>query len=148
MTRRTLLPPLALLTLLCATAARAGDFTVQDGMARQEIAENSRLYVDGTLVATFRLSSDMPDKTQRVHVDDMRMTHDYALCGEITIRLPDGRTEIHEVNSEGTLHHPDGHHLVALGTANFTEFFLADLNDQSIGEHHPGRSSVCSPPST
>jgi len=131
-----------------AVTARAADFTVQDGMARQEIAEISRLYVDGTLVATFKLSPDTPDMTQKIHVDDARLNHDYALCGEITIRMPDGHTEIHEVNSGGLLHHPDGHRLLALGTQNFTDFFLSDMNDSSIGEHYPGHSAVCSPPST
>ncbi|GBQ68655.1 hypothetical protein AA103196_2004 [Ameyamaea chiangmaiensis NBRC 103196] len=131
---------------LGAAPALAGDFTVVDGMAHQEIAENSRLYVDGHLAATFVLNADTPELRRHVGIDDTRLQHEYALCGEITIRRPDGRSEIHAINSGGVLHGPSGHTLIALGTANFTDFFLADPADPTVVERHPGRSDICAPP--
>ncbi|MBB2190907.1 hypothetical protein HLH34_13200 [Gluconacetobacter azotocaptans] len=128
--------------------ARAGSFVVVDMRAQSEVSEISRLYVDDQLAATFRLDADHPHQIARIETPAERMNHSYVLCGEITLRLPDGRTEMHEVNGEGVLHHPDGHTLDALGTRNFTEFYLSDPEDPTVVERHTGRSSLCAAPSS
>lgn len=131
-----------------ASSAQAGTFTVVDGRADNEISEISRLYVDEQLAATIRLDATVPQRSVRVETAAGRVNHTYALCGEITIRTPDGRTEMHEVNGGGVLHHPDGRTLNALGTRNFTEFYLADPDDPTVVERQPGRSSICSVPTS
>lgn len=128
--------------------AFAGTFDVTDGCASDEISEVSRLYVDERLVTTFRLDPRHPEHTVSIETASGRINHSYALCGEITIRLPSGKTETHEVSGEGVLHAPDGHHLVALGANNFTEFYLDDPDDPDVVEHHPGRSSLCAAPTS
>lgn len=128
--------------------AWAGTFTVVDGRADNEISEISRLYVDEQLAATIRLDATVPQHSVRVETAAGRVNHTYALCGEITIRTPDGRTETHEVNGGGILHRPEGRTLSALGTQNFTEFYLADPDDPTVVERQPGRSSVCSVPTS
>lgn len=138
---------LAALTLV-GRPARAGSFVVVDGRADNEISEISRLYVDDQLAATIRLDATLPQRSVRVETAAGRVNHTYALCGEITIRLPDGRTETHEVNGGGILHRPEGRTLNALGTRNFTEFYLADPDDPTVVERQPGRSSVCSVPTS
>ncbi|GCE79231.1 hypothetical protein [Komagataeibacter oboediens] len=138
-------------TLVCAsfaTPALAGSFDVEDGYGDGEVSEISRLYVDEQLVATFRLDHDHTSQTAHVETAVSRVNHSYALCGEITIRRPGGRIEIHQVSGEGVLHEPDGHHLVALGARNFTEFYLADPDDPNVVERHPGRSSLCAAPTS
>ncbi|GAN68907.1 hypothetical protein [Acetobacter orleanensis] len=138
---------LALVTApLAAVPALADEFTVTDGKASSEISEVSRLYIDGTLAATIRLDDQKQEKTVRVTTPTGRLKHTYTLCGEITIRTPEGRVETHEVNSDGTLHNPDRHHFYALGSDNFTEFFLQDPDDPDAAEHHPGQSNVCATP--
>ncbi|MFT8307187.1 hypothetical protein [Acetobacter malorum] len=131
---------------LAAGPALAGEFTVTDGKASAEISEVSRIYIDGVLAATIRLNDQTPEKTIRVITPAGRLEHTYTLCGEITIRTPEGRVETHEVNSDGTLHNPDHHHFYALGSDNFTEFFLQDPDDLDAAEHHPGQSNVCATP--
>ncbi|GBQ78734.1 hypothetical protein AA0521_3251 [Komagataeibacter intermedius NRIC 0521] len=138
-------------TMVCvsfATPALAGSFDVEDGYGDGEVSEISRLYVDEQLVATFRLDHDHTSQTAHVETAVSRVNHSYALCGEITIRRPGGRIEIHQVSGEGVLHEPDGHHLVALGARNFTEFYLADPDDPNVVERHPGRSSLCAAPTS
>nr|WP_246375535.1 hypothetical protein [Gluconacetobacter takamatsuzukensis] len=137
-------------TALAATAlpACAGTFTVVDGRADNEISEISRLYIDDQLAATIKLDATVPQRAIRVETAAGGVNHTYALCGEITIRTPEGRTEMHEVNGGGVLHHPEGRTLNALGTRNFTEFYLADPDDPSVVERQPGRSSVCSVPTS
>jgi hypothetical protein len=69
--------------------------------------------------------------------------HGYALCGDITIRTPDGRTETHEVSSEGVLHNPDGHVFQAMGADRFTDFFLVDPNAPEAAEHRRSHPQIC-----
>ncbi|MCE2574520.1 hypothetical protein [Komagataeibacter sp. FNDCR2] len=138
----------ALLCVGSATPALAGSFEVEDGCSPDEVSEVSRLYVDEQLVATFRLDQDHASQTTRIETAMGRTTHSYALCGEITIRRPGGKVEIHQVSGEGVLHEPDGHHLVALGARNFTQFYLADPDDPEVAERHPGPSTLCAPPTS
>lgn len=111
-----------------------------------EISEVSRIYLDGKLASVFRLDDATRRKTVRISTPQGRVDHTYTLCGEITIRMPDGRVETHEVSSSGLLHNPDGHHFDALGSDGFTDFFLVDPQAPEAAERIPGRGEVCSAP--
>ncbi|GAN89130.1 hypothetical protein Gbfr_003_065 [Gluconobacter frateurii M-2] len=124
-----------------------GTFTVTDERASEEISEVSRLYLDGNLVATFRLGLSKSRETKTIPLPAGRYDVDYALCGEITI-MHNGHQETHQVSSEGQLHHPEGHTLDAVGSNNFTDFFLVDYNDPSVATHRHGRAAVCATPSS
>ncbi|GBQ51042.1 hypothetical protein [Acetobacter ghanensis] len=126
--------------------ALAGEFTVTDEKADMEISEVSRIYLDGRLASVFRLDDSTRYKTVRIATPQGRLDHTYTLCGEITIRTPDGRAETHEVSSSGILHNPDGHHFDALGSDGFTDFFLIDPQAPEAAERLPGRGEVCSAP--
>lgn len=129
--------------MVYAGQAQAGQFSVVDEKAPQEISEVSRLYVDGELAATFILNSDTTQKSETIHTPAGRVEHTYALCGEIVIRTPEGRTETHNVSSAGVLHNPDGHVFQALGAENFTDFYLIDPTDPDVAQHRPGRAEAC-----
>jgi|GEM_PF-2801341 len=122
-------------------------FTVTDERAPEEISEVSRLYLDGNLVATFRLGLSKAHETQTIALPVGRSDVDYALCGEITI-VRNGHQETHQVSSEGQLHHPEGHSLDAVGSNNFTDFFLVDYDDAAVATHRHGRAAVCATPNT
>ncbi|NVN05994.1 hypothetical protein HW509_10370 [Asaia spathodeae] len=126
--------------------ALAESFTVTDDRAPIEVSEISRLYIDGTLAATFRLDDKTPSLTKKIEIPLGRVNHSYALCGQITVINAEGRSETHQVSSEGTLTHPEGHHLVALGDEGFTDFFLRDPSDPSVARHHPGHAEICASP--
>lgn len=130
----------------CTRPALAGEFTVTDEKADMEISEVSRIYLDGKLASVFRLDDATRRKTVRISTPQGRVDHTYTLCGEITIRMPDGRVETHEVSSSGLLHNPDGHHFDALGSDGFTDFFLVDPQAPEAAERIPGRGEVCSAP--
>nr|WP_243429725.1 hypothetical protein [Acetobacter sacchari] len=135
----------AALCLACPlSAAWAGEFHVVDGRAEAEISEESRLYVDGALVATFVIDADHPNVSAKITTPAGRTEHNYALCGEITIRRPDGKTETHAVDSVGHLHNPDGRVFEALGANDFTDFYLADPNDPDAADHTRGKANACS----
>lgn len=135
-------------TVLAATPlpAWAGEFTVTDSKAESEISELTRVYVDGKLAASFKLDDGHQEKTVKITTPLGRVDHSYTLCGEITIRTPEGRVETHEVSSDGTLHNPDHHHFYGIGSENFTEFFLLDPDDPTAAEHHTAHSGVCALP--
>ncbi|GAB6854592.1 hypothetical protein [Asaia astilbis] len=137
---------LAALSAACPTAALAESFTVTDDRAPIEVSEVSRLYIDGTLAATFRLDEKTPSLTKTVEIPLGRVNHDYALCGQITVLNAEGRAETHQVSSAGTLSSPAGHHLVALGDEGFTDFFLRDPTDPNVAKHHPGHAEICASP--
>ncbi|GBQ10631.1 hypothetical protein [Swaminathania salitolerans] len=141
--------PILLLLALIASIPRiasAGSFTVTDDRAPNEVSEVSRLYLDGNLAAIFRLDDKTPSLTRTITTPSGRVNHSYALCGQITIVNAEGRSETHRVSSEGTLFNPDGHHLVALGDDNFTQFFLRDPLDPSVAKRLPGHSGICASP--
>jgi hypothetical protein len=141
--------------LMHPAVASAISFTVTDGRAAEEISETTRLYVDGNLVATFRLDDHTPELTHTIELPDgpaaaagANRSHDYALCGDITIRGRAGSPEIHEVSSQGRLVSPGGRRFVALGARDFTTFFLADPNDPAAVQIDAGRSTVCQAPTS
>lgn len=130
--------------------AHAANFTVIDAKADEEISEVSRLYIDGTLVGTFRLNDATRQISLPITVADPpgsnNPPHDYALCGEVTIRNQAGAAETHEVSAQGVLRDPQGRVFAALGARDFTMFFLADPTDPAAVQIHPGHSPFCQAP--
>ncbi|GBQ04722.1 hypothetical protein [Saccharibacter floricola] len=120
-----------------------GSFTVTDGRAHDEISEISHLYINDHLAATFRLDLNHSIEHATIALPVGRENVSYSLCGTITITRH-GHPETHIVSSDGVLHHPDGHHYEAVGTRNFTDFFLVDEdeNDPSA-DHKNGHSNRC-----
>ena len=137
---------LALITSASPSFALAESFTVTDDRAPIEVSEVSRLYIDGTLAATFRLDDKTPSLTKKIEIPLGRVKHSYALCGQITVINAEGRAETHQVSSQGTLTHPENHHLLALGDEDSTDFFLRDPNDPEVARHHPGHAEICVSP--
>ena len=131
---------------LFPAVAHAGEFSVTDEKADTEISEVSRIYLDGQLVSTIKLNDMNRAKTVRIPTSTGRTEHSYTLCGEITIRTPEGRVETHEVSSDGVLHNPDGHRFYALGSNGFTDFYLLDPDSPETAEHRSGLSDACAAP--
>ena len=151
MIRFPLLPWLAVLSLLAAASpASAARFVVLDQKAPEELAEVTRLYIDGTLVATVTLDATTTEARIPVSVPDNAghggHAHDYALCGQITFRNGIGGREIHEVSGQGELPDPDGRNFDALGARDFTLFYLADPTDRDAVRIQPGHSPFCQAP--
>jgi len=138
---------LLILPLILCSTAHAGSFTIVDDRAPMEISEVTRVYIDGSLAASFTLDRNTPSVSRTVSTPNGRLNHDYALCGEITIETSDGKRETRDVSSEGTLQNPDGHTLQAIGAQDFTDFYLTDQDDPSVAHHYKGRSGVCLSPS-
>ena len=134
--------------ICCRIPARAAEFTVLDERAPQETSEITRLYVDGALIASFELDHTSTGKRVPVRVSDTNTgpAHDYALCGEITFRAADGSIQVHRVSGQGTLPAPDGHVFLALGSNDFTRFFLADPTDPTAVQPRFGPSPLCEGP--
>jgi hypothetical protein len=133
-----------------AATGRAAEFVVLDQKAPEELSETTRLYVDGSLVATVRLDGNTSEARIPVLVPDAGgpsgHTHDYALCGEIVFRNRAGAREIHQVSGQGILSNPTGHTFLALGARDFTQFYLADPNDPAAAQSRFGRSPFCQTP--
>ena len=134
---------------MVATAARAaGDrFTITDQLAPQEISETTEIYLDGKLLGRLHLDDKTRARVIDASVADPDDRHQYALCGEITVRKADGRSETHEVNSVGYISDVSGRDFQALGASDFTFFYLMD---ETPGRALPlplhGRSALCHPP--
>lgn len=123
-----------------------GTFTVTDARAHDEISEVSHLYINDHLAATFRLDLTHPVAQTSVVLPIGSENVSYSLCGTITI-AQNGHTETHTVSSDGVLHHPDGHHYEAVGSENFTDFFLVDDDEtDSSADHKTGNSHLCMTP--
>ncbi len=143
--------PLLIASAVLCPAARAGAqtarFTVTDQLAQQEVSETTEFYLDGRLLGQLHLDDKTRERVIDVTVADPADRHQYALCGEITVRRTDGRTETHEVNSVGLISDVGGRDFQALGASDFTFFYLMD---ETPGRALPmplhGRSALCHPP--
>ncbi len=113
---------------LIAGAAAAARFTVLDLVDPAEISEDTVLFVDGHQVARFHLDQAHPRGEAAVSVSD-GPRHDYALCGRITLRRPDGSAEQRVVDGGGTLTDPDGQVFQALAGNDFRLYYLAPADD-------------------
>ncbi len=129
-------------------AAAAGRFTIIDEVAPVELSENTQIYVDGKLVASFRLGAG--GTKRRVvsdEVADPLGRHSYALCGTITVAPPGHPPETHEVDSGGMISDVAGRAFEALGAADFTFFYLSDAAPGRVpSQPSRGHSPLCHPP--
>jgi hypothetical protein len=129
------------------TAAPAGrvSFMVSDETDPQEIAEDTAVFINGTMVAHFNLDSAHPAGNMVVSVP-AAPHYDYALCGHITLRKPDGQTAMHQVDSAATLSALSGRSFQLLAAADFTLFYMADqaagAQDMPADVHKAGSCSV------
>ncbi len=127
--------------------AAGSQFTITDEMAKQEVSETTSIYLDGRLLGEVHLDGKVPTRTITASVSDGADRHQYALCGEITVRRADGTTETHEVNSAGYISDVDGRAYQALGASDFTFFYLADsMPGRALTMPVRGRSVLCHPP--
>lgn len=141
---------LAVLVLGAAPPARAsgdGHFTVTDELAPDEVSENTDIYLDGRLLAHIHLDGKTPADAVAGQAPDPAGSHEYALCGDITVRRGPGGVETHEVNASGKLSDLDDRHYQALGAADFTFFYLADpAPGRAPTVPSRNRSPLCHPP--
>ncbi len=119
---------LACLVWLGPVAAWAGPtvrFQVIDETDPQEISEDTVVFLNGQLVAHFKL-----DRIHNYSVANVTAPGqgpwDYALCGRITVALPDGQQEQRVVDGGATLAAVDGRVFRALAANDFKLFYLAD----------------------
>lgn len=99
-------------------------FTVIDQVDPSEISEDTVLYVDGRLVARFKLDRAHPEGRATVSVP-AAPAHTYALCGRITLQREDGAAEQRVVAGGGPLPDPGGQVFQALAGGDFRIFYLA-----------------------
>jgi len=142
---------LSLLFLLASPLAQAApggsvSFQVVDETDPQEVSEDTVLFIDGKQVAHFKLDHNH-DKSM-VSVNLPAADHyDYALCGRITVLLPDGRPEQRIIDGGATLKHPDGILYRALAAEDFTIFYLADARaDPPNPPYDAHHTDACSLP--
>ena len=127
--------------------AESSHFSITDDLAPQEVSENTEIYLDGKLVDQLHLDEKTRSRVVDASVADPDDRHQYALCGEITVRRPDGRTETHEVNGTGYVSDVAGRNFQALGAADFTFFYLMDTTPgRALPMPLRGRSALCHPP--
>lgn len=136
------------LPLLLAAAPPGGRVTFQviDETDPQEISEDTVIFIDGTQVAHFVL-----DKHHTAIVADVSLPaaaqYDYALCGRITVALPDGRAEERVVDGGATLKDVDGKLFRALAANDFSIFYLADARkDDQDPSKDVRHTNACSLP--
>ena len=138
---------LPLLALLAAPAhAATVSFHLSDQTDPAEITEATTVFVNGQLVAHFELSADHPFAEVSVNIP-AAARYEYALCGRITIRAPDGHSETHVLDDGATMPDPNGRRLEALASDGFTTFFLSERR----GENAPPpadlhKTNACSIP--
>jgi hypothetical protein len=137
------LPLLAFL----AGGARAEEtsFRIHDQRDPAEIDEVTRVYIDGAHVGTFRLGPDREHDMLTVTVVPAPQ-HRYALCGQVTLRRPDGSVITREVNGAGTITDVAGREYDAVAANDFTAFYLHDITPgRAPAETRPIPQRGCSP---
>ena len=125
-------PALASLMLCLSAAAPAeaaqtatATLTVVDNADPTEVEEATTVFINGKLVATFILNADHQTDEKQVTIPAAR-SYEYALCGRVTVRGPDGQNVIHVLDDGATLTAVDGRRFEALAGAQFTVFYLAE----------------------
>jgi len=131
-----------------APAAPSGtvSFQVLDETDPQEISEDTVIFIDGHQAAHFVL-----DHTHTTIIADVTLPaaphYDYALCGRITVALPDGRQEERVVDGGATLTDVNGKLFRALAANDFSIFYLADAKDAAPDPPKDARhTNACSLP--
>lgn len=111
-----------------ATPGPQASFQIVDETDPQEVSEDTVVFINGQLVAHFRLDKNHPSSIADVTVP-AGASYDYALCGRITVLLPDGRQEQRIVDGGATLRTVQGHLFRALAANDFSMFYLSDSKD-------------------
>ena len=132
-----------------ATASAGGGpvhFQVEDETDPQEVSEDTVIFLNGQLVAHFKL-----DQAHRFSVAAINAPakgpYEYALCGRITISLPDGQTQQKVVDGGATLSDVSGHVFRALAANDFSLFYLADSKaDPPLPPADARHTDACSLP--
>jgi hypothetical protein len=122
---RLVLPFLGVLGVWPAWAGPGVRFQVVDETDPQEISEDTVVFLNGQLVAHFKLDRIHNYSVANVTAPD-KGPWDYALCGRITVALPDGQQEQRVVDGGATLNAVDGRVFRALAADDFKLFYLAD----------------------
>ncbi len=150
---RPSLPLLIATFLACLSAVRAAiaaptvTFTIADATDPAEVTEDTTVFIDGRLVAHFQLGANRPYAETQVTLPQAD-SYEYALCGRITIRVPDGHTETHVLDDGATLVDPNGRRLEALAADGFTTFYLGERLGPASAPAPKSlhRTNVCSIP--
>lgn len=124
------------------------NFHIADETDPSEVTEATTVFINGHLVAHFELSASHPFGEVAVSVPAAEK-YEYALCGRITIRAPDGHSETHVLDDGATMEDPSGRRLEALASDGFTTFFLAERTGGAAatpGDLH--KTNVCSIPTS
>lgn len=123
------LPFVTLLTVAAGPVAAPSpggqSFQVIDETDPQEVSEDTVIFLNGVQVAHFKL-----DHSHNYSIADIKAPgpgpYEYALCGRITVSLPDGQQEQRVVDGGATLKDVNGHVFRALAANDFSLFYLAD----------------------
>jgi hypothetical protein len=138
----------ALAVLPVPSDAATVTFHIADETDPSEVTEATTVFINGHLVAHFELSASHPFGEVAVSVPAADR-YEYALCGRITIRAPDGHSETHVLDDGATMENPSGRRLEALASDGFTTFFLAERTGGAAatpGDLH--KTNVCSIPTS
>jgi hypothetical protein len=138
----------ALAALPVPSEAATVTFHIADETDPSEVTEATTVFINGHLVAHFELSASHPFGEVAVSVPAADR-YEYALCGRITIRAPDGHSETHVLDDGATMDNPSGRRLEALASDGFTTFFLAERTGGAAatpGDLH--KTNVCSIPTS
>ncbi|HTW27426.1 MAG TPA: hypothetical protein VME92_09895 [Acetobacteraceae bacterium] len=150
----TVATALGVLPAAATTPAPSGDptggtvsFRITDGMDRREVEESVAIYIDRKLAGNFRLDAAHPQDALTVTLP-AAASYEYAMCGRVLVRTPDGSVESRRVDTTGTIFDPDGRTFAAL-TVGFTHFYLGDATPGRLPtrveiEQGPGCTPVVS----
>ena len=121
-------------------------FQVEDETDPQEVSEDTVIFLNGQQVAHFKL-----DHAHNYSVADISAPaqgpYEYALCGRITVSLPDGQTQQKVVDGGATLSDVSGRLFRALAANDFSLFYLADSRaDPPLPPSDARHTDACSLP--
>lgn len=122
---RSALAALPVLLWFASSVAQAAEFVVLDQLAPDQVTEDLNLLIDGEPAGGFHLAAGHATDLLRVNAPG-EGPHDYVLCGETVVRLPDGDQQTMPVNDSGELTDADGR-VYAAYTAAYRAFFLRDV---------------------
>ncbi len=125
---------------------RVVHFQVEDETDPQEVSEDTVIFLNGQQVAHFKL-----DHAHNYSVADITAPaqgpYEYALCGRITVSLPDGQTQQKVVDGGATLTNVNGRLYRALAANDFSLFYLSDSQaDPPLPPADARHTDACSLP--
>ena len=107
--------------------ALAARLVIEDGLAADQLAEVTEVFIDGSPVGRFDLNAAAPTGLISVDLPPAPASGwvDYALCGHTTVRLADGSVGERVVDDSGAIEDPDGRRFFAY-TDHYAAFFLLE----------------------